>query len=306
MLYTGKKSTRYEMTFETGSGTTEYARAKLNLSLDVLGKRDDGFHELRMVMQSALLCDDVYVELSSEPTSARSNRPYIPCDERNSAVKAAAAFFAAAGIEGVGARITIQKRLPVCAGLGGGSSDAAAVLRALNRLTGAGIDADALRAVAAAVGSDVPFCVEGGTALAEGRGELLTELTPLPETPTVICMPSFTASTPELFGRIDSRTSRCRPDTAGLIRAIDGGNAAEAAHRLYNVFEDVLGRRSADVREIKNALLDRGAMGAAMSGTGSAIFALFPDVDSAEAAGAALAELCRETFVTSTCGKTPL
>jgi len=185
--------------------TNEKAYAKLNLSLDVLGKRTDGFHDLRTVMQSVELCDDIYVELTDGEFSAATNKPYIPCDDRNVAVKAARAFFEALGIGGVGAFVRIKKQIPTCAGLGGGSSDAAAVLRALNSLTKAGFSADELRNIAKDVGSDVTFCVAGGTVLGEGRGDMLSPLPPLPDCAVVICMPDFSSSTPELFARIDSR-----------------------------------------------------------------------------------------------------
>lgn len=284
--------------------TTEQAYVKLNLSLDVLGKRDDGYHDLRMVMQSAELCDDVTVELTDGPTSAETDRPYIPGDERNVAVKAALAFFAAAGVTDRGARISIRKRVPVCAGLGGGSSDAAAVLRALNRLYGNRFTAEELERIGFSVGSDVPFCVRGGTVLAQGRGELLSRLRALPETPVVICMPAFTSSTPELFSRIDARASRCRPDTEGLAAALERGDIGRVARRMYNVFEDVLGRRAETVRAIKTALLDAGALGAVMSGTGSAVFGLFPDAETAASAARVLRPLCREVFLTRTRGET--
>lgn len=282
------------------TGTEEKAYAKLNLSLDVLGRRPDGFHNLRMVMQSVALCDDIYVEPAEGVFSAATNRPYIPCDDRNEAVKAARAFFAAAGLSGAGAFIRINKRIPVCAGLGGGSSDAAAVLRALNRITGAGFSARELEEIAAGVGSDVPFCVSGGTVLAEGRGEKLTPLPPLPDCGVVICMPHFSSSTPELFARIDSRPSRCRPDTDGILKAVASGSLTGVSRRMYNVFEDVLGRRGADIGKLKTRLLDLGAAGAVMSGTGSAVFGLFKDTDTAAAARDALADCCREVFLTRT------
>lgn len=281
------------------TGTAEEkAYAKLNLSLDVLGQRGDGFHDLCMVMQSAALCDDVTVTLTPGAFSAESNRAYLPCDDRNVAVKAVRAFFTAAGLPGAGAHVRIEKRIPVCAGLGGGSSDAAAVLRALNRLTGAVLPAETLRRAAAEVGSDVPFCVAGGTCLAEGRGERLTALPSLPPCGIVICMPSFSASTPELFGRIDRRVSRCRPDTAGLLRALASGDLSETARRMYNVFEDVLGRQGDEVRALRGALLDAGALGAVMSGTGSAVFGIFADGAAAARGRDALAPRCREIFLT--------
>lgn len=283
------------------SGVTVQARAKLNLSLDVLGKRPDGYHELRMVMQSSGLCDEVYVELrESGYFMAETNRKYIPSGEKNEAVKAARAFFAAAGLDR-GAYIRIEKRIPVCAGLGGGSADAAAVLRALNGLTGANFGAQELRDIAAQVGSDVPFCVEGGTALVTGRGEAVQALSPLPGCAVVICMPHFTCSTPELFTRLDALRTRCRPDTDGLVAALRAGDLAGVARRMYNVFEDALDRRCAQaVGEIKRLLLENGALGAVMSGSGSAVYGLFADEERASAAAAAARELCREVFLTRT------
>ena len=283
------------------SGVTVKARAKLNLSLDVLGKRVDGFHDLRMVMQSCSLADEVTVEPAAPGDYlAQTNRSYIPTGDKNVAVKAARAYYAALGREG-GAHIKITKRIPVCAGLGGGSSDAAAVLRALNELEHGALDEAALHSAALAAGSDVPFCLMGGTALAEGRGEILTPLPPLPETQVVICMPSFNCSTPELFARIDARKSRCRPDTAGLVAAIEAGDVMGAARRLYNVFEDALDRRAAlAVSSLKLCLLDNGALGAAMSGSGSAVFGLFPDAESARRARDAARSIAREVFIAKT------
>lgn len=155
--------------------------------------------------------------------------------------------------------IRLHKRIPVCAGLGGGSSDAAAVLRALNRLTGADFSRAQLEELGALVGSDVPYCVAGGTMLAEGRGERLTPVTPMPHLPVVICKPDFPISTPELFHRVDARTSRCRPDTEGICAALADGDMPKLARRMYNVFEDVLTRREGEIAAIKSRLLDGGA-----------------------------------------------
>ena len=281
------------------SGVTVQARAKLNLSLDVLGKRPDGYHELRMVMQSSGLCDEVYVELrESGYFMAETNRKYIPSGEKNEAVKAARAFFAAAGLDR-GAYIRIEKRIPVCAGLGGGSADAAAVLRALNGLTGANFGAQELRDIAAQVGSDVPFCVEGGTALVTGRGEAVQALSPLPGCAVVVCMPHFTCSTPELFERIDSRASACRPDTAGLLAALEAGDAAALCAKVKNVFEQVLpDEQRARIEDIKRALLASGAECAAMTGSGSAVFGLFREEDACRAACGALRSAELQTFCT--------
>ena len=167
---------------------TELSRAKLNLSLDVLARRGDGYHDLKMVMGSVAFADEVTVSLRGDgETTARSNLPWLPSDRRNLAVRAAEAFFAAVGEKNPGVDIHMRKRVPVGAGMAGGSANAAAVLRCLNTLTGAGLDADALRRIGLEVGSDVPYCVSGGMALAEGRGEILTSLPPMPACHIVIC-----------------------------------------------------------------------------------------------------------------------
>lgn len=274
----------------------EHAGAKLNLSLDVLRKNPDGYHALRMVMQTVAFGDDLEIELREDGRfSIDPGQPYLPADDRNLALRAARLFLDGTGL---GAHIRTVKRTPVCAGLGGGSSDAAAVLRGLNRLTGRRKNADDLRELALMLGSDVPFCVEGGTALAEGRGELLTALPPMPDCAIVICKPSFAISTPALFARIDARRSRLHPDTAGLVSALEGGDLIGASRRMYNVFEDVLDRRQSAVFALKNELLARGALGAVMTGTGSAVFGVFADDEEAQKAHAALSERCRECCLT--------
>ena len=269
------------------------AYAKLNLSLDVLGKLPGGYHEVRTVMQTASLCDDIRIELNeSGAISVRTNFGFLPRDERNIAAKAARAFFDAAAMPGRGAELTLKKRIPVGAGLGGGSADAAAVLRGLNELTGAGFSAAQLEALGGTLGSDVPFCVRGGTALGEGVGEKLRPAPQIPACSFVICKPRFSIRTPELFQKIDSRRSRIHPDTDGLLDSMRAGDAAGMARRMYNVFEDVLPRRCSEIGDIKHALLDAGALGAVMSGTGSAVFGVFPD----RACAAAVAETLRKSY----------
>jgi 4-diphosphocytidyl-2-C-methyl-D-erythritol kinase len=263
------------------------AWAKLNLSLDVAGKREDGYHELTMVMQTVSLCDDVSIELTPAGVSAFTSFRFIPNDERNLAVKAAEAFFAAAGISS-GARISINKRIPVGSGMGGGSSDAAAVLRGLNELFGGRFTPRELEDIGARVGSDVPFCVRGGTQLARGRGELLSPLPPLPDCHIVICKPDFSISTPELYRKLDAVQIRCRPDTQGIISALGSGDLAGVARRMYNVFESVPDRRRKSIAAIRSSLLDRGALGSVMTGSGSAVFGIFAGEDAARAACSAV------------------
>ena len=199
------------------------ACAKINLTLDILRKREDGYHDLQMVMQTVTLADALTVEPAEGREGAMaSDLRYLPADGRNLAQMAAAAFREAVG-KGPQVDITIQKHIPVCAGLAGGSADAAAVLKAMNELTGAGLSAQELAAIGEKVGSDVPYCVLGGTALAEGRGELLTPLPPLPNCHVVLCKPPFPISTPQLFAKVNVRKIVCRPDTPGVLAALEAG-----------------------------------------------------------------------------------
>lgn len=264
---------------------SEKAYAKINISLDVTGRRADGYHEMLMVMQSVTLCDDISIQLChNAKSSAECNLHFVPGDERNLAVRAANRFFERAGIENVGAHISIKKNIPVGAGMAGGSTDAAAVIRGLNRLTGAGLSGKELHELAAEIGSDVAFCISGGTQLASGRGEILSTLPSLPDCSIVICKPEFSISTPELFRKLDSVKLRCHPDTAGICAALERGDLGGIVRRMYNVFEDVPDRRHAAISDIKSVLLDNGALGAVMTGTGSAVFGIFDDETTARKA----------------------
>lgn len=277
----------------------EKAFAKINISLDVTGKRPDGYHEMLMVMQSVTLCDDVYVELrSGDEITAQSNLRFIPSDDRNLAVKAARVFFKALGKSDVGAFIRIKKSIPVGAGMAGGSSDAAAVLRALNALYGKPYDRQGLEALASGIGSDVAFCISGGTILATGRGEILLPLPSLPDCNIVVCKPEFSVSTPELFKKLDSVKLRCHPDSAGICEALIDGDLHKLARRMYNVFEDVPDRRMSSVAAIKNRMLDCGALGSIMTGTGSAVFGIFPDLKTAEATYKTLSAEYKSVYLT--------
>ena len=268
---------------------TEKARAKLNISLDVVSRRADGFHDMAMIMQSISLCDELTIAPDpSGRVSASSGLPYVPGDERNLAVRAALRFLERVGDVGRGLRITIRKRIPVGAGMAGGSADAAAVLRALDRAYDMPLTAEELCKLGGEVGSDVAFCIRGGTMLATGRGEKLTRLPEMPECRFVVCKPDFSISTPELFRKLDASKGGCHPDTEGLLGALRAGDLDGVCRRMYNVFEDVPDRRMRAVRAVKGALLDHGALGAVMTGTGSAVFGVFRDPERAEAACAAL------------------
>ena len=278
------------------------ALAKLNLSLDVLGKRPDGYHDMKMVMQSITLSDDItVVDNDGQGIRVSSNVGFLPTNEKNLAVAAALRFYESLGKEARSVDLSLEKSIPVCAGMAGGSSDAAAVLRALNEMEGHPYDLMELAKVGEKVGSDVPYCVLGTTALAEGRGEVLTTLPSLPKCWVVVCKPDFPVSTPELFGKIDRCKVRCRPDTDGMIRALEQGDLEGVARRMYNVFEDVLPERQRSrVRDIKNTLIQCGALGANMSGTGPTAFGLFEDETAAREAYAQLSEQYKETYLAET------
>ena len=280
------------------------ACAKLNLTLDVLGKRPDGYHDLRMIMQSIALADAVTLK-RREPAGVRvyTNLHFLPGDEKNLAAQAALRYWEALGKEPWGLEITIDKRIPVCAGMAGGSSDAAAVLRALNEMEDACLAPESVAGIGALVGSDVPYCVIGGTALAESRGEVLTPLAPLPPCHIVICKPPFSISTPQLFGRVKVKKIVRRPDTAGVIAALEAGDLTGVARRMYNVFEDVLEpRRLSEINSIKAALIDCGALGASMSGSGPSVFGLFDQKNRAQEALERLKKGYRGVFLCGPAG----
>lgn len=278
------------------------ARAKLNLTLDVLGKRPDGYHNLKMVMQSITLADTLVLEDNgSREIQVSSNLYFLPGGDKNLAVKAALCFYETLGREVRGLNMTLTKRVPVCAGMAGGSSDAAAVLKALNRMEREPFTQTELAKIGERIGSDVPYCILGCTALAEGRGEILTPLPSLPKCWVVACKPDFPISTPELFARIDGCKVRRRPDTDGVLAALEARDLTGVARRMYNVFEDVLPERQfARVADIKNVLIQQGALGANMSGTGPTAFGLFDTEEQAKAAAELLLERYPETFLAST------
>ena len=275
------------------------APAKLNLTLDILGKRADGYHEMKMVMQSVSLADTLTLAAESGTgVELSTNLGFLPVDGKNLAVKAARELERTVGASLGHLTIQITKRIPVCAGTAGGSSDAAAVLHGLNELLKLGLTIEELAEIGKRVGSDVPYCVLGGTALAEGRGELLTALPALPPCWVVLAKPDFPVSTPQLFSAWEERKTRCHPDTTGMISAIHSGDLNGVARRLFNVFEEVLPPRRRDlVEELKRALVDYGALGASMTGTGPTVFGLFDQEDKARSAFQTLRGHCRDTFL---------
>lgn len=289
---------------------TEGAFAKLNLTLDVLDRREDGYHNLKSIMQTVSLHDDVTVHVDTgAPWQLHCYRELLPEKENagaetvletegfpqgaeNLAWKAAQAFYARTGIDVPGLEIFINKRIPMQAGLGGGSADAAAVLRALDRHYGMPLSIPALCELGAQVGSDVPFCVLGGSALVEGRGELLTRLPEHPEIYFVICKPDFSVSTAELYRQLDESFIEKRPDQRAMMSNLQKGDHLGIAGSLCNVFEPLVMKEHFDVNYIRSMMCTYGAYGAQMTGTGSAVFGIY---DSFEYASVACMML-RETY----------
>jgi len=280
---------------------TSLAFAKINLSLDIVSKMPNGYHNLKTIMQTVSLADEVTIEcLPGEGITVNSGLPYIPDDERNIAAKAAIAFFKSTGITGNKTHINVIKKIPVCAGLGGGSTDGACVLTLLDKMYETKLGRQKLEALGNTIGSDVPFSITGGTMLAEGKGEVLIDLPPIPHSHVVICKPPFSCSTPELFGLVKCEKIRARPDTDGIIKALGEKNIGDIARRMYNVFEDIMPRGKQEIVEIKNALLDNNALGAVMTGSGSAVFGVFDKIESAQRAYEQLKGNYRDCFLAET------
>lgn len=275
------------------------AHAKINLTLDVTGKLPNGYHTVRMVMQTVELHDDVTVTKTDTGRITLScDRPYVPTDGHNLAVRAAEQFFTATGTACVGLHIDLVKRIPVAAGLAGGSTNAAAVLHALNELYQTGCTLDELCEIGVKLGADVPYCVRGGSMLAEGIGEQLTPLPAMPPCWAVLCKPAFSVSTAEVYAQMNGGNLSMRPDTAGMIKALETGDYDGICHRLYNVMETVTARRHAEIGQIKDILLSCGADGAVMSGSGPTTFGLFCDADKAQRAYETLKQTFPETHLT--------
>ena len=258
----------------------EGAFAKLNLTLDVLGKRPDGYHDIKSVMQTISIRDDVEIDVGTGKSwTLECTQEGIPTDEKNLAWKAAKVYCDAMQKDPEGIAIRITKRIPSGAGMGGGSADAAAVLRALNRHYGDPLSILALAELGAQVGSDVPFCVLCGTAMAEGRGERLRKLPDLPDCVFVVCKPAFSVSTPELYQKIDAVAIPKHPDHMAMESALLAGDIGKIADLIYNVFDPVVTAEHLEMNYIKSICNSYGALGMQMTGSGSAVYAIMPSFE---------------------------
>ncbi|MEF3306540.1 4-(cytidine 5'-diphospho)-2-C-methyl-D-erythritol kinase [Paenibacillus sp. GYB003] len=275
----------------------EKAPAKINLLLDVLRKRDDGYHEVEMIMTMIDLADRLEMqELPRDTIIISSQAGYIPLDEKNLAFQAARLIKERYDVRS-GVYIHLNKRIPVAAGLAGGSSDAAAALRGLNRLWKLGISTEELQKLGAELGSDVPFCVTGGTAIARGRGEKLEPIEAPPQCWVVLAKPPIHVSTQEIYGRLQAGAIERHPSTADMLRAIREKRFADMCRAMGNVLEDVTIRHYPEVKQIKDLMLRLGADGAMMSGSGPTVFGLVQKQSKVARIYNGLRGFCKDVYV---------
>lgn len=260
------------------------ALAKINLGLDVLGRRENGYHDVRMVMQTIYLYDDVTIEKTEDPGIVlQTNLHFLPVDENNIAYKAAKMLMDEFQIR-EGVRIVLNKHIPVAAGLAGGSSNAAAVLVGMNNLFHLGLSQKDLMERGVSLGADVPYCVMRGTVLAEGIGEILTPLPPLPKCSVLIAKPGISVSTKMVYEKLDSKEIEDHPDIDALIGGLEAQDLGKIAASMGNVLEKVTIEAYPVIEEIKNVMKEAGAMNAMMSGSGPTVFGLFEDKKTAKEA----------------------
>ncbi len=257
------------------------APAKINLSLDVLRRRADGYHDVSMVMQAVSLYDYVTVEtLDTKEIEIFCDYPDVPCNKKNIAYKCAEAFFKYTKTENTGIKITIEKNIPAQAGLAGGSADGAAVIVALNKLFSTYLKEDELCEIGSKIGADIPFCILGGTKLASGTGTTLKKMINMPKCNIVICKPDFSVSTAEAYARIDKAGLSHPEFTAEMVKAIYARDIWMVTTSMLNDFEIALNLDG--INEIKKIMLKNKALGSCMSGSGSAVFGVFNNIKKAE------------------------
>lgn len=277
------------------------ALAKINLGLDIIGKREDGYHEVRMVMQTIQMYDVLEIRKVKEPgIILTTNLPYVPSDERNLVYKAAKLLMDEFHVE-EGVSVKLDKVIPVAAGMAGGSSDAAAALVGVNKVFGLGLSEHELMERAVKIGADVPYCIMRGTALAEGIGEKLTWIPQIPKCYVLIGKPSVSVSTKQAYESISMEGLTGRPDIDGMIEEIKKGDLYAMARKMGNVFEPGIIKRYPVIQEIKDLMEANGALKAMMSGSGPTVFGIFDDKQKMKNAAAILREsgLAKTVFVTS-------
>lgn len=276
------------------------ALAKINLGLDILGKREDGYHEVRMIMQTIQMYDILELYRKSSPgISLVTNLPYIPCDERNLVYKAARLLMDEFHVE-EGLSMKLEKSIPVAAGMAGGSSDAAAAFVGVNKLFRLGLSEQELMERAVKVGADVPYCIMRGTALAEGIGEKLTWIPQVPRCYVLVGKPGVTVSTKMAYETLNLKNILSHPDIDGMIRDIQKGDLYGMVSKMGNVFEPGIIGKYPVIQEIKDLMEEHGALKAMMSGSGPTVFGIFDSAEKMNRAAAVLREshLAKTVFAT--------
>ena len=276
------------------------AYAKINISLDIVGKREsDGYHLLKMIMQNIDLYDEISIEKQKEDITISCNKSYVPTDSRNLAYKAASLFKNTYNIED-GVHIDIVKNIPVSAGLAGGSTDAAAVLKLMNKMFNVNASNEELMELGLKLGADIPYCINGGTALCEGIGEKITSLPHFKDKILVLVKPSFGVSTKEVYKAFNLDKVRIHPKTENLIEAMEQDNLYYVANNMKNLLENVTLRKHNILIKIKEDMNKYGAVGSMMSGSGPSVFAFFDDMLKAQRCYEKMKESHREVFLTRT------
>lgn len=275
------------------------AYAKINMSLDVVGKREDGYHMLKMIMQTIELYDLIKVVKIDNGIRLSCNKEYLPVDDRNLAYRAAKLFIDYYGIEG-GVEISIEKNIPVAAGLAGGSTDAAAVLKCMKKLYRHEVTTEEMEELSLKLGADVPYCLTGGTALSEGIGEILTPLRPFRNKILVLVKPPFGISTKDVYSRLEIEMINTHPYTEGLLKAIERNDLKYVAHHMKNVLENVTIRKNPVLKNIKLDMIKMGAQGSIMSGSGPTVFGFFDDMLKAQRCFESFKSKYKEVYITRT------
>ena len=281
--------------------TTQRAYAKINIGLDVLRRRADGYHEVKMVMQTVDIYDELVLERRKEPgIELRMDNSELPSGGDNLICRAADLLFREKKITG-GVNISLTKRIPIAAGMAGGSADAAAALRGLNELFDMGYSLKELQALGVGLGADIPYCLAGGTMLSEGIGEILTPLPAPPAAHLVIAKPDINVSTAFVYGNLHADSLAWHPDIDGMIAALQKGDLDGITGRLGNVLETVTVKAHPVIEQIKELLRKQGAENALMSGSGPTVFGIFKEKETAARAAEAVerGQLAKQIFVTT-------
>ncbi|MBM6859755.1 4-(cytidine 5'-diphospho)-2-C-methyl-D-erythritol kinase [Clostridium saudiense] len=275
------------------------AYAKVNISLDVVGKREDGYHLLKMIMQNIDLYDEIIVEKQSSDITIECNKNYVPIDSRNLAYKAAMVFKERYNISEC-VKIKIFKNIPVSAGLAGGSTDAAAVLKVMNKLFEVNAPKEELMELGLKLGADIPYCIQGGTALCEGVGEIITPLKPFKDKIIVLVKPSFGVSTKEVYKNFELEKVKKHPETEALINAMAKDDLRYVAYNMRNLLENVTLKKHKVLINLKEEMNKYGAINSMMSGSGPTVFAFFDDMLKAQKCFEKMKEKYNEVFLTRT------